>query len=98
MNIPGFEGCSAVEEQFYCLQLSADYGPVEGGLSGVGLGLEGDAALQEEIDYGVAAIFAGPQEGAFHLNVGGSRAEGSGLIEITLNYVEAAEACGAFQV
>ena len=85
------------------VQVSADYGPVEGGLPGVGLGLESHTAVQEEIDYAVAAVLAGPQEGALHLRVGGIRGQGaggsgSGIREKTLDHVEAAQSGGSFEV
>src|SRR5258708_36172129 len=71
---------------------------MEGGLSGVGLGLYGDAALQEEIDDGVAAVFTGPQQGALHLRFCGISLRGTGLIEESLDHVEAPQASGSLQV
>ena len=68
------------------------------GLAGVGLRLWGDAALQEEIDYWVAAVFGGPEEGAFHLRLRRARTESAGLVEIIFDYVKAAQACGSFKI
>ena len=77
--------------------MRADYGPVERGLAGVGLGLDVDAAVEEEFYDWVASVFAGPEQGAFFSLVCEKRVR-CGFSEESFHFLETTEAGGCFQV
>src|SRR3989454_10670924 len=93
-----FERSASFQEQLDRIQLSANHGPVQAGLSDVRLCAQIYAPLQQEIDDAISAILTGPREACLHLRFRRTRFQTAVFVEEAFDQIEPSHSGRSFAV